>query len=71
MQHEHWAVTVQRNGETVVTIESNLISGRELQPGDEAVIEQAARHLLGFLGKGALLMGPPVDFWAQSNREQV
>lgn len=27
---DHWAVTVERNGEQVVTVESNCLSGREI-----------------------------------------
>lgn len=47
---DHWAVTVHRNGEAVVTIESNCLSGREIDAEDERVIEMAARNLLGFIG---------------------
>lgn len=46
-----WAVTVERNGEPVVTIESKSLAGRELNAEDERVIEMAARHLLSFLGR--------------------
>ncbi len=47
---DHWSVTVTRNGEDVVTIESNCLSGREISPEDEAVISTAAHHLLAFIG---------------------
>jgi hypothetical protein len=47
---EHWAVTVQADGETVIAIESNCLSGRELSDADEAIIRNAAEHLLSFLG---------------------
>lgn len=49
-QREHMAVTVWRNGESVVTIETNCLSGRNLLPGDDEVIRDAARNLLGFIG---------------------
>jgi hypothetical protein len=47
---QHWAVTVWRNGEEIVTIETNCLSGREISDEDEKVIGIAARHLLGFIG---------------------
>lgn len=50
---QSWAVTVERNGEQVVTIASNNLSGRNLSAEDERVIEIAARHLLSFIGKPA------------------
>jgi len=51
---QHWAVTVSRNGEEIVTIESNCLSGRELSNEDERVIRNAAEHLLSFVGTGIL-----------------
>jgi hypothetical protein len=51
---QHWSVTVERNGENVVTIESNCFSGREISEEDERVILIAARNLLGFIGRSAL-----------------
>ena len=48
---DHWSVTVRRNGEDVVTIESNFLSGRKISPEDEEVIRTAARHLLAFIGE--------------------
>lgn len=47
---QHWAVTVSRNGEDVVTIESNCLSGREISAEDEETIRKAAHHLLSFIG---------------------
>lgn len=47
---DHWAVTVWRNGEEVVTIESNCLSGREIGADDEDAIRTAALHLLAFIG---------------------
>jgi hypothetical protein len=47
---DHWAVTVWRNGEPVVTIESNSLTGKEIAPEDEECIRSAARHLLSFIG---------------------
>jgi hypothetical protein len=47
---DHWSVTVERNGEQIVTIESNCLSGREISPEDEEAIRTAARHLLAFIG---------------------
>lgn len=45
-----FAVTVERNGEKVVTIETNCLSGREISQEDEAAIRDAARSLLAFIG---------------------
>ena len=50
---EHWAVTVERSGERIVTIEANCLSGRDLAPGDEETIRTAAHHLLAFIGDQA------------------
>jgi hypothetical protein len=48
-----WAVTVERDGEPIVTIASNHLSGRELTPDDEETIRTAARSLLSFVGEEA------------------
>jgi hypothetical protein len=58
---ESWAVSVERNGENVVTIESNCLSGRDLSADDKRVIEVAARHLLSFLGVGSELIAAAPD----------
>jgi hypothetical protein len=47
---DHWSVTVERNGEQIVAIESNCLSGRDISPADEEAIRIAARHLLAFIG---------------------
>lgn len=49
----HWAVTVERDGEKIVTIESNCLSGREISAEDSEAIRNAAWHLLSFLGDPA------------------
>jgi hypothetical protein len=46
-------VTVSREGEEIVTIGSNCLSGREITPEDEAAIRTAAKHLLAFIGDPA------------------
>jgi hypothetical protein len=73
---DHWAVTVTRNGENVVTIESNCLSGRELDPADEDTIRIAARHLLAFVGDnthGELLAAAKnalnLEYWDQDGFE--
>lgn len=53
---DHWAVTVERNGERVVTIETNCLSGREISAEDEQAIRTAAHHLLSFIGDPAPLV---------------
>lgn len=47
---DSWAVTVERNGEPIVTIASNCLSGRDLSPEDERIIRLAADHLRAFVG---------------------
>ena len=46
----HWSVTVRANGEEVVTIESNCLSGRDIGPLEEEAIRTSAAHLLSFVG---------------------
>ena len=48
---EHWAVTVERNGEAILTIDKLMIGGKLLTPADEDCIERCARHLLAFIGR--------------------
>lgn len=50
MAEGHWLVTVERNGEKVVTIEPNCLSGRDVSREDEDAIRAAAGHLLAFIG---------------------
>jgi hypothetical protein len=45
-----WAVTVERDGELVVTIASNSLCGRDLSDADADVIRLVAAHLLAFIG---------------------
>lgn len=47
---QHWAVTVEGDGEKIVTIESNCLSGKaDLTAEDEKVIQMAADHLISFI----------------------
>lgn len=50
----NWSVTVERDGEEIVTIASNHLSGRDLSPEDEETIRTAAKHLLAFVGAKSL-----------------
>lgn len=52
-RQDHFAVTVHRDGEHVVTIETNCLSGRNITAEDEQVIRGAALHLLAFIGDPA------------------
>lgn len=47
---QHWSVTVERNGEQIVTIESNHLSGREFSVEDERVVRMAAECLRSMTG---------------------
>jgi hypothetical protein len=47
----HWGVDVRFNHETILTIESNCLSGKsELSDEEKEAIREAARHLLAFIG---------------------
>lgn len=47
------AVTVSADGEQVLTIETNYLSGRPIIPSDENTINWAIDQLSGFIGKCA------------------
>jgi hypothetical protein len=49
---QSWAVSVERDGENIVTISSNCLGGRDLSAEDERVIRMAAEHLNSFVGPG-------------------
>lgn len=55
---QSWAVMVERNGEQVVTVASNHLSGRDLSAEDERVIRMAADHLRAFVGEPSALPSP-------------
>lgn len=50
---EHWGVDVRLNGERVLTIESNCLSGRDLSDEELEAVYQCALHLIGFCGRTA------------------
>ena len=51
-QPRHWGVTVRVNGQDIVAIESNHLSGvHDIKPYEE-VIRNCAHHLLAFIGDG-------------------
>jgi hypothetical protein len=54
---EHWSVAVNRNGENILTIESNCLSGKDLTLEDQETIRQCARHLVAFVGAAEALAG--------------
>ena len=52
-ERDYWSVTVTRDGESLVTIDSMMLSGKaNLSEEELETIRQAARHLLGFAGNG-------------------
>lgn len=52
MDKPKWAVTVERGGERLLTIESDCLSGKAVMtPEDEETIREAAQHLLAFVGE--------------------
>lgn len=52
-QQKHWAVSVFSDGETVLTIESNCVCGRDLSDDDKQLVRDCAQHLLAFVGEPA------------------
>jgi hypothetical protein len=54
VQQSNWAVSVSLNGETLVTIANDYVSGKpEFTDAEEQVIRDAARHLEAFIGSDA------------------
>jgi hypothetical protein len=52
MRHEkHWGVSVDVDGENILRIESNCLSGRNLSEEDLELIRMCARNLLSFAGE--------------------
>jgi len=47
MPHEHWAVTVETQGEQIVSIEPRMLCGREISDDDRDAIRTAAYHRMG------------------------
>lgn len=61
---KEWSVTVEQNAETLLTISSQHVAGRELSDEQKAVVLTAARHLLAFIGKGAAFeRDAHLDLW--------
>lgn len=49
-RHDHWRVTVETSGEHIVSIEPEMLAGREPSEADYDAIRTAAHHLLSFAG---------------------
>ncbi len=58
---QNFCVTVSRHGESIVTIETSMVSGRDISDEDEETIRTAAQHLLAFIGELALSTPSPVS----------
>lgn len=52
--HRHWRVVVETSGEHIVSIEPEMLAGREISEADEDVIRTAAHHLLAFIGDSSV-----------------
>lgn len=49
---KHWSVEVRRDGESLLVIESNFMSGKnELSEDDLEQIRSCGEHLIAFAGK--------------------
>jgi hypothetical protein len=62
---QSWAVSVERDGENIVTISSNCLGGRDLSAEDERVIRMAAEHLNSFVGPGPTPEGRETARWRE------
>ena len=51
----YWSVTVSLDGEEVVTIEPNMLGGRDIGPAEEQAIRTSCQHLLSFIGESAII----------------
>lgn len=62
MSDKHWLVTVESHGETLVTIESEGMGGKDnLTEGELKLIRTAAEHLLAFAGEAGEGFEVPED----------
>ena len=50
MSKKYWSVSVSSSGEEILTIEPQMVAGRELTTDDEEIVRTAAHHLLAFIG---------------------
>jgi len=48
---KHWAVEIRVNGDEILTLESNCLSGIENIADYRDVVVNCAEHLLAFIGK--------------------
>lgn len=53
VRHSHWRVSVETSGEHIVSIEPEMLAGREPSDADTIAIRTAAHHLLAFIGDPA------------------
>jgi len=51
MKPETRGITISRNGEPILTIETNHLSGKDLDHEDEKVVMACINDVLSFLGK--------------------
>jgi hypothetical protein len=58
MSDKHWAVEVFIDGDSVLRIESDCLSGNEsFSRKEQTVIREAANHLLAFIGRVTCMCG--------------
>ena len=53
MSRQSWSVSVERNGDRILTIADRELAGKDLTSEDGETIRMAARHLLAFIGEPA------------------
>jgi hypothetical protein len=68
---EHWAVSVDANGENILRIESNCVSGRELTSDDEQLIRNCAHHLLAFVGSQPTPPAPSASGEQETHEQHI
>lgn len=67
-RHPHWRVSVETSGELIVSIETEMLAGRDLSEADEDAIRTAAHHLLAFIGDPAPREASTADDLAVARR---
>lgn len=64
VENRRWAVTVEAEGESVLTLAWNHLSGRDLSGADVEMIRMCAHQLLAFIGDPS----PLADLSGESRR---
>jgi hypothetical protein len=67
---QHWGVDIRINGERVLTIESNSLSGIENISDFADTVRECAEHLLAFIGDKRGYIGASTGINAPLSKEE-